>query len=210
MLSFGKKLLENGTCVVLPNGIDTAHFAFSSARRDATRRALGIGEGTLLIGMVARFSPQKNHEAALRIFAAYHEKQPNSVLLFVGGGERLPHIKSLAEKLLPPDAVIFYGVTEDTAPLYDAMDAHLLPSRFEGFPITLVEAQCSGLPSLVSDKVAREAAITDLVRFLPVRKSDLWCLALKALPKTEREKYAATVKAVGFDAGTGADFYSLY
>lgn len=210
VLSFGKRSLENGTCTVLPNGIDTAHFAFSSARRDAMRRSLGIGEGTLLIGMVARFSPQKNHEAALRIFADYHAKQPSSVLLFVGGGERLPYIKSLAEKLLLSDSVIFYGIAEDTAPLYDAMDVFLLPSRFEGLPITLIEAQCSGLVALASTAVTREAAQTDLVRFLPIGEMQAWCEALGDLTKHERGEYAARVAACGYDASDNADFYSLY
>ncbi len=210
VLSFGKKSLENGTCVVLPNGIDTAHFAFSSARRDATRRALGIGEGTVLVGMVARFSPQKNHEAALRIFAAYHARQQHSVLLLVGSGERLSYIKRLAEKLLPPNAVVFYGVAEDTAPLYDAMDVFLLPSRFEGLPITLVEAQCSGLQALVSSAVAREAALTDLVSFLPPEKTDAWCRALNALPTRSRDGYAAIVANSGYDAKQIPNFHSLY
>lgn len=208
--SFGRRAVARGECIVLPNSIDTAHFAFSPERRVNTRAALGIGDDTVVVGMVARFSPQKNHEAALRIFAAYHEKQPNSVLLLVGGGERLAKIKALAKKRLPADAVIFYGIAEDTAPLYDAMDVFLLPSRFEGLPITLVEAQCSGLVALVSEAVTREAALTDLVRFLPVGSVEAWCAALGDLPLRERGAYAARVAACGYDASDTADFYSLY
>ena len=208
--SFGYKAVTRSECLVLRNGIDTAHFAFSPERRAETRTALGVDDDTVVVGMVARFSPQKNHEAALRIFAAYHEKHPNSVLLLVGGGERLAKIKALAEKRLPAGGVIFYGIAEDTAPLYDAMDVFLLPSRFEGLPITLIEAQCSGLASLVSTAVTREAVLTDLVRFLPTQRVQAWCAALGDLPLRERGEYAARVAARGYDASDNADFYSLY
>ena len=158
-----------------------------------------------MIGMVARFSPQKDHAAALRIFAAYYQKNPNAVLLLVGDGPLRAEIECEARLLLPTEAVRFLGVREDTPALYAAMDAFLLSSRFEGFPMSLVEAQTSGLPSAVSDTVSEETAVTDLVRFFPVAEPADWCDALDATPTHPRGFYAAKMAENGFSLQTAAE-----
>jgi glycosyltransferase involved in cell wall biosynthesis len=197
--------VEAGKVKLLQNGIDTAAFAYNAALRNKARLALGIGEEQRAIGMVARFSPQKDHAAALRIFAAYHKENPNAVLLLVGDGPLRCEIEREARALLPTEAVRFLGVREDTPALYAAMDAFLLSSRFEGFPMSLVEAQTSGLPSAVSDTVSAETAITDLVRFLPVAEPQRWCAALDAVPAHPRGDYAVKMAERGFSLQTAAE-----
>ena len=178
--SFGKGTLEKGRVCILPNGIDTAAFAFEAAVRAATRAALGLDEKSAVIGMVARFSRQKNHRAALRIFAAYHKTDPGAILLLVGDGPLRAATEKRARRLLPAGAVRFLGVRDDMAALYAAMDKLLLPSRFEGVPITVVEAQAAGLSCVVSDTVAREVDFSGRVSFLPVRDTASFASALHA------------------------------
>ena len=209
--AFGKGSLDKGRVTILKNGIDTAAFAYSAEARTRTREALGIGEGTAVIGMVARFTRQKNHAAALKIFEAYLENRKNSVLLLVGDGHLLPRIKDLAQSLFPKDAVRFLGVREDVAALLSAMDVFLLPSRFEGLPITLIEAQAAGLPAVVSDTVTREADFSGKVTFLNTSDAAAFAAALAATHSGEREEAHKLAAAQGYRlADSAALLYGFY
>ena len=209
--AFGKRLVRAGAVTILPNGIDVEKYRYDAAARQATRRALGLSPDALAVGMVARFSPQKNHEAALRIFEIFYRRHPEAVLLLVGDGELRPKIEALAAGKIPVAAVRFLGVREDIPALLSAMDRFLLPSRFEGFPITLVEAQGAGLPCAVADTVAREVALTDLVAFADAADAEAFCAALEQTPIAPRESYAESVSAAGFSLADAAErLYRFY
>ncbi|MBR2011390.1 MAG: glycosyltransferase [Clostridia bacterium] len=196
--AFGKRAVAKGRVKIIKNGIDVAAFAYSEAMRTHTRKELGIGDDKTVIGMVARFSPQKNHIRALTIFKAFFEKHPNSVLLLVGDGHLRASTEELAKKILPPEAVRFLGVRTDMQALYSVMDRFILPSRFEGLPITLIEAQASGLSAVVADTVTREGDICGITTFLSTAKIAEWVSALWEPQKQAREAYAAQVTAAGY------------
>ncbi len=208
--AFSKRACKQGRVTVLKNGINEKKYAFSPTLRAKARAALGIGEGTTAVLMVARFEKQKNHKAALRIFAAYLEKDPHAVLLFVGAGRELALIKRLAGGL-PAGTVRFLGERGDVAALLSAADRFILPSRFEGLPLTLLEALAAGLVPLVSDRVSREVAGAGDIRYLPVRDTAAWVDALAdALPAARNGAGEALARA-GFSEKTMlAGLLSLY
>jgi len=210
IFAFGKRETEQGLVKLLKNGIDTDRFAFSAKARIGMRAALGIDEDTEVIGMVARFNPQKNHKAALRLFSAYRALHEKAVLLLVGDGRLMGRIKRRAAAL-PDGSVRFLGARNDVPALYAAMDVFILTSRFEGLPISLIEAQTSGLRALVTDRVAREAAFTELVSFLPLRDRAAWCRAL-ALPSVRgREDFYAVANRAGYSLkGAAAELLTVY
>ena len=183
---------------ILKNGIDVSEFSFDADRRRVTREALGLGQEQAVVGMVARFSPQKNHERAIELFAAYHQKNPGAVLLLVGDGALRAKVEAQAQKMLPEGAVHFLGVRTDMAALYAAMDIFMLPSRFEGLPITLVEAQTCGLPSVVADTVTREADLSGIVSFVDTANTAAWVSAMERAGVRERGNYPARVEAAGY------------
>lgn len=186
----------------IPNGIETARFRFDPAGRDEARRELGVEEGTLVLGNVGRLCEQKNQSFLLEVLARLRQDRPDSLLLLVGQGEDRPALEEKAKSLGLEGAVLFYGATGRVEPLYWAMDVFLLPSRFEGLPVSLVEAQAAGLPALCSPAVTGEAALAR-VDFLPL-EPPLWAQAIVNGKTTDRTAGAGTVAAAGFDISDAA------
>lgn len=204
---------NNDRCCVLHNAVDTQKFVYTPERRNNARQVLRFSENTLVLGHVGRFIDIKNHVFLLEVFARIHKTNANTVLLLVGDGELRPKIEAaIAEKHLE-DAVIMTGVQNNTWDYYQAMDVFLMPSLFEGLPVSLVEAQTAGLPCCVSTGVPQEAAITDLVQFRSLEDSPEswaeWVLERASLP---RRSMAEEVRHAGYDiAETSrwlAEFYT--
>ena len=106
------------------------------------------------------------------IFKEVHGRDKNTVLLLVGAGEDEEKIKTKVSNLGLDEAVKFLGVRSDVADLMQAMDVFVLPSRFEGLGIVLIEAQATGLKCFTSDKVVpAEAKVTDLLEFISLEES---------------------------------------
>lgn len=145
--------------VFVPNSIDVKEFEFVNATRLKVRQRLGIARNTVCIGHVGNFYRQKNHSRLIRIFAHYHKINDQSVLLLVGNGDEqeTQRLHQLCHELGVSDSVIFYGKSNHTANLYNAMDVFLFPSLYEGLGMVLIEAQANGLPCVVSSTVPSEA-----------------------------------------------------
>lgn len=193
---------------VLPNGIDTERFRFSEKTRAETRCALGLPEDAFVIGHVGTFSPVKNQKFLVEAFARVRQKRQNAVLLLIGDGSCRAEAEALAASLGMGNAVLLPGNRTDVERLYCAMDLFALPSLFEGLPVTLVEAQTSGLPCVVSDAVTREADLTGNMVFLPIgeKNTELWADALAgAAAVPDRITAAAPVEQSLFNIRNCAD-----
>lgn len=194
----GKWLFGKQKFIVLDNAISISEFAYNETNRCKKREELGIKEKTV-IGHVGRFVEAKNHEFLLEIFAAYvREKKKDTVLVMIGDGELMETMKHKAHELGIWECVIFAGSKTDSAPYYSAFDCLLFPSKFEGLPFVLVEAQVNGLPIVASDRVTTEMNITGNINFVPLDASkEEWLSTIeKALKPVNRisnvEKMRAT------------------
>ena len=190
---------------IINNAIEVAAYTYDPTKRQEMRRQLGF-ENEFTIGHVGRFNQPKNHSFLLDIFAALLKKEPNAVLLLVGGGEDMPKIQIKAHALGIAEHVRFLGVRSDVADLMQAMDVFVFPSLYEGLPVTMVEAQAAGLPCLISDKVPPECILTNgLVDVLPLSaEPETWAekiLEKKEVPRTDRR---SEIAAHGFDITTEA------
>ncbi len=191
---------------VVRNAIDAKSYSCNEKIRHKLRQALHISDDTFVIGHVGRFSSVKNHPFLLEIFASLLKKEPNAVLLLVGGGENMPKMQEKAKAMGISDRVIFTGIRSDVADIMQAMDVFVFPSLYEGLPVTLVEAQASGVPCLISDRVSPECIITNgLVESVSLSEnSDAWAdiiLEKRALPRVDRY---SEIAAHGFDIATAA------
>ena len=199
---WGKRAFERGDVYIMKNAIDAGRFEFSESKREELRKEFGL-ENKFVIGNVARFSYQKNHEFLIKIFAEVKKLRDDAVLMLVGRGELEDDVKKQVSELGLDDSVIFMGVRNDVPELLNAMDVFALPSRFEGLPVTLVEIQANGLPAVVSDAVTTEMTLSDELSFISLNQPAAeWA---KIAAEKRRNKSENSVKNTAYDLEFAAD-----
>ncbi len=164
---YGKKYMRNHKVHFIKNGIEISNFLYNEEIRCLYRRELGLSK-EFAVFHAGRLTAVKNQKRIISIFAELIQNGINSKLFFAGDGELREELKLQAELLNVADKVVFLGLRDDINKLYSAMDVMLLPSFHEGFPVTLVEAQATGLPCIVSDRVSRETDINNLIKYLSI------------------------------------------
>lgn len=133
---------------VVPNGIDTTFFQPPTPEeRQIARQALGILGPVFVVGSMGRLAPEKNFP--LLILLA--QRLPELQFLIAGEGPERPVLEALLVKASLGDRVRLLGQVTDRAGFYDALDAFVLPSLYEGLPMALLEAMASGLPCISSN-----------------------------------------------------------
>ena len=210
---FGKKAVEQGRTRFLPNAIDCQKFAPDPLVREKIRRELGI-ENCYVIGHVGRFHYAKNHEYLLRVFAELVKRKTRDyVLLLLGEGSGMEDIRILSRELGIGDKVYFLGNKSNVNDYYQAMDYFVYPSRFEGMPGTIVEAQTAGLRCLMSDTICKEVIATELVTTRSISEDPgLWADEIEQHLQYQRSSRVDEMKELGFDVHGQAvlmtDFYT--
>ena len=183
---YSKQLMESDKFRIIINAIDTKNYVFHAETRNCLREELGIADAFVL-GNVARLDPEKNHSFLLDIFSAVRKRNSKAVLLVIGQGRLEAELKAKVKLLKLDPYVKFLGERTDMPALYCAMDVFVLPSQFEGLPMTLIEAQTSGLPSFTStEAVPQEAAATPLLSFISLREEpEQWAESICAVSSDE-------------------------
>ena len=211
---YGKKAVsDKNRAYFVPNAIDTEHYRFNTSIREKTRQELGVSENTLLVGHVGRFAEQKNHLFLLDIFREIAERMLDAKLLLVGDGTLREKIEEKIDNLGLKDKVIMAGNRTDVSSMLMAMDVFVFPSKYEGFGIVLVEAQCTGLPCIISDVIPRESIINkEGITVLSFQDTAAtWASAVLESYVNDRFACIDLVKMAGFDiadaAGRMEDFY---
>lgn len=153
---------------IMPVPIELEKYSFDAEIRNSYRKKYGL-EKCFVIGHVGRFDYQKNHEFLIQVFYEAQQHISNAKLLLLGGGKLMSEIKFKVKELGIEDKVIFLGRLEDDYDWwYQVMDVFCLPSRFEGLPGVLLEAQASYLPCVYSDLITSEASINDNMSRIPL------------------------------------------
>lgn len=164
---FNNEIFEH-KITMLRNGIDTKKFEFDQVKRLELRNELGLNDKFIIL-QSGRLEYQKNYHFTLEVFKEYSKLNDQAILLIVGDGKLRSEIKELSSTL--GDKVRFLGFRTDVNKLLMAADVFLQPSHFEGFSIASIEAQCSGVPWLVSENI-KEAALEQYKISLPLIKEE--------------------------------------
>ena len=207
----GKWAFPGKKFVVMKNAIDTAKYIPNASIRSKVRKEFNL-EKEFLVGHVGRFAPPKNHTFLLKIFSEFKRIEPSAKLMLVGGGDREPDIIQEAERLGIISDVIFTGVRADVNELMQAMDVFVLPSLYEGLPVTMVEAQAAGLPCVISDKVPIECTIVDgLVTSVNLSDAlNVWADAIMRTKSVKRKSHMGELTAAGFDIHQAAKWLEYF
>lgn len=140
---------------LMPNGIDLSQFqALSAAQRQAVRCELfpDGGDEPVCIGMVGRLWRQKNPECLVRAAVELQLRGCRDFrVVLIGDGDLRPDLEALIDRHAVGGAVRLLGWRDDVPRLLGALDIFVLPSRWEGLPLAIIEAMAAGLPVVASD-----------------------------------------------------------
>ena len=171
---FTKKSIKNNEVKIIKNGIEIDKFKYSEDIRTEYRKKFEVDDKIVVVN-IGRFVEQKNHMYLLKIFKQILEIESNAILMLVGEGELENKIKTEAKKLEIDDKIIFLGKRTDVNNLLQCFDVLVMPSLYEGLPITSIEAQTSGLNLVLSNSITNELKINDNVLFIDLKESpSIW------------------------------------
>jgi glycosyltransferase involved in cell wall biosynthesis len=138
---------------IIANGVDLDRFTGDRLR---TRKILGIADDAQVIGAAGRLEWVKGHDILIRAVAML---DPKSILFILGDGSRRAELQALALTLGVAGRIQFLGHRDDAAALLPALDVFCQPSRSEGLPLAILEAQACGVPVIASNVGDMAAAI---------------------------------------------------
>lgn len=174
----------------IPNAINVEKYRYDENIAKNIRFHLNISDDILLYGHVGSFTTPKNHQYLLEIFKEILNTNPNARLLCCGDGPLRENVIEKAKSLSILDKIIFTGNVKNIHEYLMAMDALIFPSLFEGFPISIIEAEATGLPIVMSDVITTEVDLTNLIHRLPLNHSPAkWAKELSKLVSLNRTSY---------------------
>lgn len=183
------------------NAIEIDKFVFDADVRSKLRKEYGL-ENNLVLGHIGRFMWQKNHSFLIDIFACVHKQDPKARLVLLGDGSGMDAIKAKVARMGLSDAVLFMGNVNNAGEWYQAFDMFIMPSFWEGMPVTGIEAQASDLPCIFSDTITDEVKILDSCKFMSI-KSDPSAWAEEILQfasaNTPRRDRTMEIRNAGYD-----------
>lgn len=178
----GRFLFGDRSFAEIHNGVDVHKFCFDPDTRSRMRRQLKVSDDTFLFGSVGRLYEEKQPLFQLDILDDLMRRGVRCKLLLVGRGPLDDKITQEAEQRgLIDSLLLFSRGTVEPEHYYCALDACTLPSRYEGGPITMLEAACCGLPILASDTLLNHYPNLDGVTYLPLDSPVAWGRSLEQI-----------------------------
>lgn len=184
------------------NSIDCEMYRFNKTVRSEVRKEFNIGEDDFVIGHVGRFIPLKNQGFLIDILEELHKTMSTVKILLIGEGETMKDVKAKVESKGLKNLVIFTGVRSDVVRLMQAMDIFVMPSWFEGLPVTLVEAQAAGLPIVASATISHDSDLSGTILFKSIKEPAVdWAKCIvEWKAKLGRPDNIEAIKSAGFDS----------
>lgn len=197
--AFGKT--DNQHTYVLHNCINVEDFKYSQQKRDALRLKYNIKEEQIVLGHIGHFNAQKNQMFLVTLMRELSMENPEKYkLIMVGDGETKEDIRTEIKKESLESSIILLNSDEQISQYYSAFDIFVFPSLFEGFGIAAIEAQVSGLRTIISKNVPSEVMLTDRIIKADINAVNEWkVLIQKDANVYERIDQGEKIKKAGYD-----------
>lgn len=208
--SAGKFMFGLKPFKIINNGVDVEKFSFNNKAREAFRVKLALTETDILIGHVGYFMPVKNQSFLVDVFAELAKRDSRYHLVLIGDGAMRTEIEQKVAYLGLTNKVTFTGNIDNVSEYLNAIDIVIMPSLYEGLPLTLVEQQANGLQCIVSDMITKEADKTGNLCFISLNAPiSEWVQAIESSNckqgREQRSKEAAcAIKKAGYCIQTEA------
>jgi glycosyltransferase involved in cell wall biosynthesis len=213
VFQFGKKAYKEGRIAIFRTAINTEFNAFNADLRAVTRTTFGW-DNKIVYGFIGRFEHQKNPIFLIDVMNEIYKRQKNAHFVIIGAGVMEERMKERIKQTGIEDAMSWLGRREDIQQFYNAFDAFILPSRYEGLPVVGLESQSCGLPVFFSTAVTSEASVCDLGHFIALDEGPAsWAEKIIPIVKQNmsiRRSYAKEVAEAGYDSKTEAMKMLLY
>ncbi len=200
---FGEKAYKKRGIRIL-NGIDVNAYTFNQETRQKVRKELNV-EKAFVIGHVGHLAEVKNQSFILRLLPVILQYKPNAKLLMLGEGEDRQMLEQIIHNLKLTAKVIMKGNVRNVEDYLCAMDVFVLPSIYEGMPLSVLEAQANGLPCILSTEVPKDVQLTELVQYVSLDKPQFWIDSICSAERKECRYFAEELIAKGCDANTAAN-----
>ena len=205
---FGGMQIGSLSVIQINNGIDIEKFHYNEVNRNHIRKALGL-EGMKVVGHVGSFLPVKNHKFIVDVIEKAYEMDPSIRCLFIGQGGLFEEIKNVVASKKLSNVILFLGIQSNVHEWLSAMDIFVMPSLYEGLPVSLIEVQANGLPAIVSDTITNSVKLQKNMYYKSLSDGPIeWAKEIiEVINNKCRANNSNCVADAGFDINETAQIY---
>lgn len=180
---------EKAETIIIPNQIESKEYIYNENVRNEYRKKFMFKRNEFVIGNIGRFEKQKNHKFLLSVFEEIHNQKQNAYLVIVGDGRLKNQIMKQIQRKKLQDFILILEPRNDINKLMQMFDAYVSTSKYEGFGLTILEAQAASLPTYCTEKVPNEVLKTDMVHTISLSESpESWAKIICKNNKKARQK----------------------
>ena len=205
---FGDVKFDTLPVVQINNGIAIENFLYDETNRQQIRKTLGP-DGMKLVGHIGAFLPVKNHKFLVDVIEKAYQMDPAVRCVLLGQGRMFGEIKELVAARKLNDVILFMGMQDNVSAWLSAMDVFIMPSLYEGLPVSLIEVQANGLPAVVSDTITDAVKLQENMYYKALSDGPTeWAKEIiKVMDSGCRAHHNDCVAAGGFDIKETAKLY---
>lgn len=190
---------------VINNAICVDNFRYNESTRIKLREKFNLTD-KIVIGHVGNFSAEKNHSFLIKVFEEIIKRNNLVCLVLIGDGENYKKItEAVNNSILIRDNVLFLGTQSNIYNYYQMFDLFIFPSLSEGFGMAILEAECAGVPTLVSSEIHSEACNIGLCAKMSLKEQPAkWAEKILSMYPGRNNNAYKVVEDSGYNISTNA------